>query len=110
MKNRPTEPGLYWWEDDYGKKHVAEIDHRMLIEYDVCGNGELDETNIEEFEYAINFQRWIGKAFPPKSLTRYDMCRGDGIDYPRQYMDECRSGDYVSYFDVIDYEAKDNEE
>jgi hypothetical protein len=29
MKNRPDKPGLYWWEDDCGRYHVAEFDEEM---------------------------------------------------------------------------------
>jgi hypothetical protein len=63
MKNRPTKPGCYWWEDSDGGKHVAECTGDMDIRSPYFD--EDYDYDVEEFEDLDCFKRWIGPAHPP---------------------------------------------
>jgi hypothetical protein len=62
MKNRPDKPGCYWWEDDCGRYHVAELDEEMET-LDSCDTGFVSP---EKFEESVCFIRWVSPAHPPK--------------------------------------------
>ena len=64
MKNRPDKPGLYWWEDDCGRYHVAEFDEEMET-LDSCDTGFVSP---EKFEDSVCFIRWVGPAQPPPTV------------------------------------------
>jgi len=62
IKDRPTGPGNYIWEDEKGERHAVEFDYEMeLVQY----HGKTrDFIGVEHIEKTLWFVRWLGKAVP----------------------------------------------
>ena len=67
MKNIPTEPGNYWWEDTSGSAHTIEFESDMCANW--CEDFSSHSLSPEDIEDEIEFKRWLGKAVPPKKVN-----------------------------------------
>jgi hypothetical protein len=98
---RPDKPGLYWWEDDCGRYHVAEFDEEMET-LDSCDTGFVSP---EKFENSACFIRWVGTAHPPKKVDRYQAGMFP-MDLPIKPHER---GPLVLYVDVKEFLLKGDE-
>ena len=65
MENRPDKPGCYWWEDNYGEKHVTEFDEDLETRYN-----EIFMSPCSFERAADYFNRWLGAATPPDEIRK----------------------------------------
>lgn len=105
---RPDKPGHWWY-----KRATAFLDPMDCVKIISLAGGVLyvldydEQMTIRQFEERkhIRFKRWLGQAYPPKRVQRYELTYS-GLELSDEYDDTV---DWVRYDDVKEYLLKEDE-
>lgn len=99
MKNRPDKPGCcWWWVNSKGESVIALICDGVLPGVGHVLVDDFSGYELEELENMAYFDRWLGKAHPPKKVQRFDFYTGK--------VDRARYGMWVLFEDVKEFLLK----